>query len=1256
MSVIFSPLNAQTTETINQSIQWTGIKKWVLDSTSVSVIGFNEAKYPNENRLPYFNHRIECEPSFAYSVKIENPVFIPLSSGEATFFEGSQIANSPLLTTDLLTTRGTRYLDINILPFANLDGKIQKLQSFDLVISKQVQPKKVASSQLHTYSENSVLASGKFIKIKIDKSGVYKLTYDDLNSMGVNPANVRIFGYGGAMLNQSFSVPKIDDLPEVAISMQKGADGIFNSGDYILFYAQGSVKWTYDSSRQLFIHQRNPYSDYGYYFVTSDAGIGKKITNKTIALPDNPTIQTIEEFNDYQGHEKDTYNLTNSGKEFFGERFNDANRSYSFNFSFPNVVKTNTTTMRIDVASSSASSSTFYLKLNQGQEKSLTVSKRTEGDSYEQAKAGNGTYNFTPTSDNFVVDVSYSQPTATSVGYLNYIEINSRRQLLMSGSAMQFQNVDNLGMNIYNKYLLGNANSNVEIWDLTDQQNICKITTENVDNKLSFTDLGSDLRTYLAIDPTAAAGFPKPEIVGQIQNQNIHAITPVDFVIITHPDFLEQAEKLAQAHREKDLLTVAVITTEQIYNEYSSGTPDATAYRWAVKRMYDTAIASGNTNDIPKYLLLFGRGSFDNRNLIPSSGDNFVLTYQAENSLVTTLSYITDDYFGLLDDTEGSNVPANWVDVGVGRFPVKTVQEATDVVNKTINYINNQGKGNWKNQLCYLADDGDGALHMKQADSIATMMTRLYPSYQINKIYLDAYVQEISASGETYPVAKSRFQNLLRSGLLLFDYTGHAGPAGLGNESILSVADVKTLSNKHLPVFVGATCDFLQFDVKVVSAGEHVLLNPLGGGIGILSAARPVYASQNLTLNKLFNENLFKKINGKNPRIGDVLKEAKIKVGTEINKLSYVYMGDPAIMLNYPNTYKVVTSKINESTTLGNDTLRALSVATIEGHIADENSNKFENFNGIVQVVVYDKIQRITTLNNHNDGTMTYSDRPNTLFSGKAEVKDGSFVISFMLPKDIKYNYGSGRINYYAQDTYNEYEAQGYFENFTIGGTSKDYSIEMDGPEADLYLNSSNFVSGDKVNETPLFMANISDVSGINTVGSGIGHDIMITVDQDPSQTYILNEYFEATANSYKSGVVSYKLPKLEDGKHTLTFRVWDLQNNSTTKTIDFEVEKGLTPQIFSISNFPNPVKVNTSIVVNHDRPETILNTTVEIFDLSGRKIWAFSQSSADNITWDLKTINGEKIVNGVYLYKVSIKTSDSDITSKTNKMLIIEQ
>ncbi|MDP4238481.1 MAG: type IX secretion system sortase PorU [Bacteroidota bacterium] len=1249
-------LSAQTEQITSHRLNWKGVEKWVVGTSSINVIAFDSAQYPMENHLPYFNRRLICDPAFSYQALIKNPVYIPLTQEENVLLAvNSLIPNNPDITTSILHDRGTSFLNVSILPFVKQGGNILKLQSFDLQISKTTLPQKVASTNSRTYVTNSVLSQGRFVKIRIKDSGIYKLTYEDLSSMGIDPANVRIFGYGGAVLEQSFLLPKLDDLPEVAIYMNKGSDGIFNSGDYILFYAQGINKWSYDTTKSMFIHTINNYSNYAYYFVSSDAGVGKKIGVESIVLPNSPTINTVEEFIDYQVHEKDLVNLTSSGKEFYGETFSDVT-TYALPFSFPNAVLSNSTTVRLDVAATSSASSNFSLDLNGGQSKTLNVSGNTNNDNYIQGIGATGIFNFTPQSDVFNFNITYLKSTSTSVGYLNYLEVNARRKLIMNGSAMQFQNVDYLGQSSYNQYLLSNANANVQIWDITDKQNISKITTGNVNGKISFVDSGNDVKSYLAIDPTASSSFQKPDIIGVVPNQNLHAITQADMVIITHPNFLSQAQTLAQAHREKDKMTVSVVTTDQVYNEFSSGAPDATAYRWIMKMLYDRALQSNNKSELPKYLLLFGKGSYDNRDLRTDSGNSFILTYQAENSLVTTSSYVTDDYFTLLDDNEGTQVSSDLMNIGVGRFTTTTSQQATDVVNKTIDYMNNQGKGYWKNQLCFVADDDDHSLHSTQADSIAVSLTKKFPSFQVNKIYLDAYVQEVNASGQSYPLAKNHLLNLLRSGLFLLNYTGHASLNGWANEGILTLNDIKVLTNKHLPLFVAATCDFVQFDQQTLSAGEEVVFNPTGGGVGILAAARPVYASQNFNLDKLFCETLFSSQNGDHQRIGDIIAYTKNNLGTETNKLSYVFVGDPAIKLNYPTEYQVLTTKINESTVFGNDTLRALSVDTIQGIIADANGTKIDNFNGTLHAIVYDKVQRITTLNNEGQGSMTYSDRPNTLFSGDVKVVKGAYSFSFMLPKDIRYNFGGGRINYYANDDTNNFEAQGYFENFTIGGMATSYAEEADGPKADLYLNSENFVSGDKVNETPLFIANVSDSDGINTVGSGIGHDVMLTIDQDPTQSYVLNDYFQANTDSYSSGVVKYKLPLMEDGKHTLTFRVWDLLNNSTTSSINFEVVKGLTPEIFTVYNSPNPVQTKTNIIIKHDRPETVLSTTVDIFDISGRKIWSFTQSGTDNISWDTAYNNGQRVKTGVYFYRVSIKTTNSDSTSKTNKMLVVGQ
>lgn len=1105
---------------------------------------------------------------------------------------------------------------------------------------------------IHTYTSASVLSEGRFVKIRIKESGVYKLTFEDLNTMGINPANVRIFGYGGAILNQSFLSSKIDDLPEIAIHMEKGSDDVFNAGDYVLFYAQGINAWTYNTSLGMFTHTINHYSNYGYYFVSSDAGVGRKIQAVDVATPSDYT--DVTEFTDYSVHEKELQSLANSGKEFYGETFSDI-LSYSLNYTFPNAVKSaNTVKVRLDVAASSTVASNFLLDLGSAQSKTLSVAARTPNDNYEKARLANGIYTFTPSDDLLNFNLTYAKANSTSKGYLNYLEMNVRRSMIMAGASMRFQNVDYLGTDTYSRFHLSNAGSNTKIWDITNQSEITSINGALNNGVLSFFSPNKNLKIYMAIDPTAAESFPKPEIVGAVANQNLHGLPQVDMIIITHPNFLSQAQRLAQAHNNKGEITVEVVTTEQVYNEFSSGTPDATAYRWMMKMLYDRAMAVNDASKKPKYLLLFGRGSFDNRKVIHSSGEGFVLTYQAENSHVETMSYVTDDYFAFLEDSEGNQVPAHTMDIGVGRFPVTTLQTATDVVTKNINYMQNTNRGIWKNQVCYLADDGDGSLHMKQADSVASYISRTYPSFQVNKIYLDAYQQEVNASGETYPVARTQFHNSLRNGLFLLDYVGHAGPTGWTNEQILSTADVRGLSNKNLPLWVAATCDFLQFDIPTVSAGEHVLLNPVGGGIGIISAARPVYASQNERINKLINQYLFQKENGKYPRIGDVLAKAKNNLGSEINKLSYVYMGDPALRLNYPGQYKIITEKINGETVAGNDTLRALSVTTVGGYIADLDGNPVQSFNGSLSASVFDKVRTITTLNNDKSGTFTYNDRPNILYSGSTQIVDGKFEITFMLPKDIKYNYGTGRINFYATDDTTG-EAQGTFENFLIGGSISDFDYETDGPQIEMYLNSTDFKSGGKVNETPLLIANVSDINGINQVGSGIGHDIVLIIDDDPGQTYILNDFYKSDLNDYTKGTIRYKLPSMKSGKHSASLRVWDLLNNSSLLTVDFEVIKGLEPKIFNIYNYPNPVKSYTKFVVEHDRPETVLNATVDIYDLSGRLVWSFKQSTLDEISWDMNDMYGQRLKTGVYLYRISILSNSDQVFSKINKLMIVD-
>ena len=788
-----SSAGSQNTLQTKREIKWSGFTTRDILQTSKKIISFDNAQYPYDNELPYFIEEITKESGQDIILNIVNPAFIPADAEESAYLKDKDLPSDISVISYSSTNREAEIQTFRILPFVKKGEDIFKLADFDVQIEKTVAAKK-APAAIHSFAESSVLKSGKFIKVKVKKSGIYKLTYEALSSMGINPENVRIFGYGGALQEQNFLIPKPDDLPEVAVWMEKGSDGVFNAGDYILFYGQGITKWDYTTSRRMFTHTLNHYSNEGYYFITSDAGEGKRITDKTINVPADAEIMPIEEFDDYQVHEIEKYNLGKTGKVFYGEEF-ASTLTYDFPFNFPNRTDADITA-RIDVAAISPENSTFDLMLNNDISKQIFVAMRGN-DHYQVGKGSNAilTYPAQP-GETINFRLTYNKSSSDSRGYLNYLAVNVRRQLTMTGSVMFFRNADYLNTKYYSKYTLTGAGQNVQIWDITDQSNIKRITASRNGDVLEFTDSNEEVKQYVAIDPTAKSAFTlEPEVVGNVPNQNLHALPAADMIIITHPIFTAQAERLAKAHLEKDNLKVHVVTTEQVYNEFSSGTPDATAYRWVMKMFYDRANAAGNPELKPKYLLLFGRGTFDNRGIINNSGDNLVLTYQADQSLNKLSSYVTDDYFGFLDDNEGLALTSHKLDVGIGRFPVVTVQHAEDVVNKTIAYMNNDIKGIWKNQLTFVADDGDNARHVKDADGIAESILR-----QIRHIRFKNLSRLIPSGNickrRQLPDSEKRLHDMIYSGTLLLNFSGHASVVGWTDEKILLLNDVKNFQQK----------------------------------------------------------------------------------------------------------------------------------------------------------------------------------------------------------------------------------------------------------------------------------------------------------------------------------------------------------------------------------------------------------------------------------------------------------------------------
>lgn len=809
------------------------------------------------------------------------------------------------------------------------------------------------------------------------------------------------------------------------------------------------------------------------------------------------------------------------------------------------------------------------------------------------------------------------------------------------------------------RFVISEANSNTLVFDVTDALNVKRVEADLNGSELSFTIPAGRLREFVLVQTNQT--FPSPEVVGEVASSNLHGLEQRDMIIISAPSLVQQAERLAVAHREKDGLTVEVVTPEAIYNEFSSGTPDATAYRRLMKMFYDRSSSLGNP---PKYLLLFGDGIYDNRGISGEvqgvSRSNMLLTFQSQESL-NVYSYATDDYFAFLEDNSGSNFSRDKMCLGVGRFPIRTVTEATQMVDKTISYMENKDSGSWKNNVTFVADDGNNedsftTNHMKQADQLAEAIEEMQPGFLVNKVYFDAYKR---SSLGTYPDVHNEIEKLLKSGQLLINYTGHGSTTHWADESVWTQTDINNSSYKHLPVWVTATCDFTRFDDVTTSAGESVFLNPTSGGIALFTTTRVVFSGNNANLNKALIDNLFQEDANSHYTLGEAMMYTKRQLN-DSNKLNFILIGDPALKFAYPEYKARVTAVNGEAVSDEPFEFKALSRITVEGEILNPSGSFAADFTGVLSSTIFDSQSSITTLGNSSE-KFTYLDYPNTIYIGRDSVRNGKFSFTFMVPKDISYSNKKGKLNLYASSETKE--AQGSFFNFIVGGTSDTAETDTIGPEIrQIYLNDSSFVSGDKVNTTPYFVAKLWDKSGVNITGSSVGHDMMLTIDSMPSMSYNLNSYYALLPDSENEGLVQFSIPELEPGMHTAEFKVWDILNNSTTYTFTFEVAEGLKPNLIEMYATPNPARDQVEFFLHHNRPESNLKVTVMVYDMTGKFLWSTEKSGSSElfkayiVTWNLTDNGGRRLRPGVYLYRAAISTNNSKEATKANKLIILAQ
>lgn len=1158
--------------------------------------------------LPHFLYSIPLPENYqdsVYTVSVKYPEYMDMTVSDVANYNrisGAALPSQVPLSQNISVSRRKGYLVVSFCPLVFRNNKYQMLVSFMLDVKakavknsvlRQRKNDKAYASAADIYAEHSLLASGKWAKIRVSSSGVYQLTDATVRQAGFSNINkVKIYGYGGNLQNEALyanDLARTDDLKEVPQCVVGGKH---------LFYAKGPVSWTSNSST---VRRRNPYSDYGYYFITQSDEEPATVDSATFVSSFYPSPD------DYHSlYEVDGYSWYNGGRNLFDPTPISVGGSQQ-------VVITNTT----------------------GSQKGrLTVNVSAGG--------------------------------------------NNQIRILLNGKELGTLNVPILQYckagQVGGTYSLDNLRI-----DAKDTVTIVNVSGETA--RLDYVSMAWEKAIPL---PNLSGSHPAATYVKNIANQDLHADGQADLVIIIPASrtLLKQAQRLKEFHESHDGMRVNIVAADQLYNEFSSGTPDANAYRRYLRMLQDRAATEA---DMPKYLLLFGDCVWDNRMLTADckrfDPDDFLLVYESENSFSETSCYAGDSWMGILAEGAGSDARRELQDVGVGRFPVTTVAEAKIMVDKTINYSKNQNGGAWQNTIMFMGDDGNDNIHMKDVDSVANSVGRDYPNFLIKKVMWDAYNRESSATGNTYPEVSKIIRQQQANGALVMDYGGHGSATLISHESVLGLSDFSDSRTSNLPLWVTAACDIMPFDGVTETIGESAVLNEKGGAVAFYGTARTVFTSANKYINHAFMKRVLSLQDGKPIALGEAhrLAQNDVMLGTNRyptptredpnktspeqdnteNHLQYSLLGDPALSLNLP-TAQVVVDEI-DGVAVGSGTMptvKAGSVIKMKGHVAG-----VEGFNGVVTATVRDTQEEITCkLNNTSDDgaeeAFKYLDRTKTLYHGSDSIRNSQFELTFAVPKDINYADGQGMINLYALNTDKTIRANGSCDQFIVGGSAEAKNDSV-GPSIYCYLNSPSFVDGGNVNSTPYFVAEIKDKDGINAAGSGIGHDLQLVIDGDMAKTYTLNNNFSYDFGTYTSGSTFYSIPELEEGPHRLQFRAWDIQNNSSTAVLHFNVVKGLRPQLFNIGVTNNPARTSTTFIISHDRMESNMDVVIELFDAAGRQMWRHAESGVSatgnyTVDWDLSVDGGRPLQTGVYLYRVRVSSEGSSYVSKTKKLIVI--
>ena len=1213
------------------------------------------------------------------SIVITNVKYEVVSLDFLRDLDFSKLPNKLEYSIETVKAKEDFYSLLKLSPIIIENGVIKRISSFKFNYDYDNSSRFASATRLIS---NSVLSSGTWHRFYVEKSGVYRLSKSFLQSLGVNvssdPRNIKIYGNGGRMLPLLNNTFYPNDLTENAVKFVGEEDGVFNDSDFILFYAEGVDTWNTESLTSV-----NLYSDKSYFYVSTSSGVGKRISS-AVEPSASPSFNFVN-YNDITTYEKDLVNAGKVGRRWFGEQFN-INNNQSFDFSIPNLDVSVPIGLKINLASKSFGASSFDVKANNQSIgnvafPALVPFSGVEG--YENVL----NVNFNSSSTNINIDLTYNNGgVPSSNGYLDFIRITSVRNLTGFGKQFSFfNNLESANIGI-GQYSFTNATQISEVWDVTDRFNVKSYLNSTGSNFSFKVNLGS-VKKYVAVD-FSDAFIPLKESNSVVANQNLKGtiflnesgvFQDIDYLIITSNSFLMPAERLADFHRLNSGLKVKVVSTEAIYQEFSSGKQDIGAIRNFIKYVYQNASTISNR---VKYVNLFGDASYDYKNRL-FNNTNVVPVFHGFNpganetnnisNFSLYLSFMSDDFYGLMDDGEGQMIGGiDGIDIAVGRMLVSSLQQANEMVDKVIEYHDEKSYGRWRNNYVIYSDDADDqtdATLQFGLDNLANTLVAQKPFVNVKKIHTDAYIQQVAAGGERYPEAKDDFLDNMEIGALVFNYFGHGNEESLGRERLFEKIDAQNLTNRYrYPLFVTITCEFTRFDdPNRFTGGEYMYWNTNGGAISLIATTRQIGVTTGFNMNNIFSEELYAFGSNNYPTVSEALRLTKLRTGSDNRRVVFC-IGDPALKLAIPKP-KVILTKVNDvDVSLPNDVFSALSLMKISGEVVDESDNLISDYNGDLAVQIFDKeINRSTLGNNgttNSSGSliiMNFTTLGETIFRGNASVENGKFELSFVVPQDIRIPVGNGKISFYAKRNSPFLQDQtGYDTDIQIGGVNTSAPADNTPPTVRLYMNDESFASGGITNCSPYLLAFLEDENGINTA-SGIGHDIVAILDGDESNPYVLNDYYETENDDYTKGKVRFPFRNLESGMHTILFKAWDVYNNIITQEIQFNAvcnEDGL--KIERVLNYPNPFVSYTEFWFSHNMPFEPLDVQVQILTITGKLVKTINQQVITDgflcrqVVWDGKDDFGDRIGKGVYVYKLTVRSTTTGKKSEKYEKLVI--